>query len=85
MGNNIKTLYRLGDEIEAIEFNVVEKSKVVGKPIRELKKKNDIIIAVIIRGDEVIIPGGDDVIEQLDNVVVITPTSKMLVDINDIC
>ena len=68
-----------------IEFNVVEKSKVVGKPIRELKKKNDIIIAVIIRGDEVIIPGGDDVIEQLDNVVVITPTSKMLVDINDIC
>lgn len=84
-GNNINTLYRLGSEVEALEFSVNDKSKVLGKAIKDLKVKKDIIIACIIRGDEVLIPGGNDIIKPLDKVIIITPASKMLGDINEIC
>lgn len=81
---NVETLLKLINErVEAVEFKVREHSKVVGVPLKELKRKDGVLVATIIRGAKVIIPGGDDTIEIEDNVIIVT-TEKHLVDLNDI-
>lgn len=60
----------VGDEAaEAMEIVALETSELVGKPLREADFQ-DAIVGAIVRGDEVIIPSGDDVIEAGDRVVV---------------
>jgi trk system potassium uptake protein TrkA len=53
---------------EALEIVALETSELVGKPLREARLQ-DAIVGAIARGDEVLIPGGDDVIEPGDHVV----------------
>ncbi len=47
----------------------LETSELVGKPLREVAFQ-DAVIGAIVRGDDVIIPTGDDVIEVGDHVVI---------------
>lgn len=84
-GSNVQTLYRiLDDRAEALEFVVKgDNDDYVGIPLKNLKLKNNVLIANIIRGNRSIIPGGDDVIEVGDNVIVVT-TNMNLRDFNDI-
>lgn len=71
--SNVLTLYRLvGGRVEALEFHVKRQEKIYNKPLRELKIKDDCLIACIIRGTTVIIPNGNTVIELGDNVIVVT-------------
>jgi len=56
-------------EDEALEVIALETSELVGKPLREAKFK-DAIVGAIVRGDRVIIAGGNDVIEVGDHVVI---------------
>ncbi len=84
LDSNIETLYRLLDgRIEAIEFHVTSEFKYVNVPLKDLKTKNNILIAGIIRGRRTIIPAGDDVIMPNDNVIVIT-TGKNVDELSDI-
>ena len=55
-----------------MEFIVKENSPIAGTPLRELKFKKNVLIASITRGDSVIIPRGNDVIEAGDAVVVVS-------------
>ena len=72
-GNNITTLYRLvNDRLEAIEFITKEHKSYVGIPLRKLKLRSGILIASIVRGNELIIPKGDDCLMVNDSVVVVT-------------
>ncbi|MDE6775356.1 MAG: Trk system potassium transporter TrkA [Ruminococcus sp.] len=72
-GNNVATLYRLvNDRMEAIEFVVREHKDYVGIPLKKLKLRSGILIASIVRGNELIIPKGDDFIKVNDSVVVVT-------------
>ncbi len=72
-GNDILTLYHLLDmQVEAIEFNITEKSKAVGVPLSTLKFKDNCIIAFINRNGKIIIPSGGDTIEVGDTVMVVT-------------
>ncbi len=57
------------EEAEALEVVALETSELVGKPLREVAFR-DAVIGAIVRGDEVIIPTGDDVIEVGDHVVI---------------
>ena len=83
-GNNIKTLYHiLDDRVEAIEFTVLNSSQVTDKTLNELNLKPNQLICCITRGDQIIIPKGDDTIQVGDNVVVVT-LGHELIDINDI-
>lgn len=72
-GSNIESLYNLvGNQVEAIEFKVQDViANLVGVKLRELKKKNDILICSIIRNREIIIPDGNDSIELGDSVVIV--------------
>ena len=83
-GNNIKTLYHILDNrVEAIEFTVLNSSQVTDKTLNELNLKPNQLICCITRGDQIIIPKGDDTIQVGDNVVVVT-LGHELIDINDI-
>ena len=75
-GNNVTTLYRLvNDRLEAIEFVCRESKSYVGVPLKELKLRKGILIASIARGNQLIIPRGDDCIMVNDSVVVVTTNS----------
>ena len=83
-GNNITTLYRLvNDRLEAIEFIIREQKDYVDVPLKKLKIRSGILIASIIRGNELIIPKGDDCLKVNDSVVVIT-TNKGFGDLKQI-
>ncbi|MBR5649560.1 Trk system potassium transporter TrkA [Pseudobutyrivibrio sp.] len=72
-GNDILTLYHLFDQkVEAIEFNISEKSPAVGVPFSVLKFKDNVLIAFINRNGTIIIPSGSDTIEVGDTVMVVT-------------
>ena len=84
MGNNVETLYKLvEDEVEALEFNISEKAPIIGVPLHRMNLKDQLIICGIIRGEEIILPSGDDIIEAGDRVIVVT-SQKKLNDVGDI-
>ena len=78
LGNSVTTLYRLvNDRLEAIEFVVRDKKDYVDVPLKKLKLRSGILIASIVRGNELIIPKGDDCLKVDDSVVVVTTTKGM--------
>lgn len=73
MGSNIETLYHMFDSrVEAIEFIVEENSKVSGVAIKDLKLKKDVLISFINHNGHIIIPTGNDEIEDGDTVMIVT-------------
>ena len=73
MGSNIETLYHMFDSrVEAIEFIVEENSKVSGVPIKDMKLKKDVLISFINHNGHIIIPTGNDEIEDGDTVMIVT-------------
>ena len=55
----------------------------MGIPLKDLKTRSGVLVATIIRGNHIIIPGGNDVIEEGDSVIIVT-THKQLMDLKDI-
>lgn len=83
-GSNVETLYKLMDgKAEAAEFNVAADFGYREIPIKQLKLKNNILIAGILRKRKAIIPSGDDVIMAGDKVIVIA-AKTVLNDLSDI-
>jgi trk system potassium uptake protein TrkA len=83
-GSNVRTLYKLvNNKVEALEFKAKENKRLINIPLRDLKLKENILIAAIIHENEVIIPSGNDVISVDDNVIVVT-TNQYLKDLNEI-
>ena len=83
-GSNVLTLYRLvNNQVEALEFSAKKQEKFYNKPLRELKIKENCLIACIIRENEVIIPDGSSTIMLGDNVIVVT-AHKNFDDLTDI-
>ena len=77
-GSNVETLHRIvGESVEALEFRVADDPEIISRPLRELTLKPDHLIACIIRGEKVIIPGGSDSMEKGDHVVVVTTHSGL--------
>ncbi|MBQ9692194.1 MAG: NAD-binding protein, partial [Clostridia bacterium] len=84
LGSNVETLYNfIPGKIQASEFKVVENSPITDIPLSKLTFKNTILIASILRGDNVIIPRGHDVILPGDSVIVVSEIMP-LHDIADI-
>ncbi len=84
LGNNVQTLYRLvKDRLEAMEFIIREKTDYVDVPLKKLDVKSDILIASIIRENELIIPKGDDCLKVNDSVIIVT-TNKGFHDLSNI-
>lgn len=59
-----------GIDAEAIEFRVEDDDLIVGRPLRGVGFPEGCVIGAILRGDEIIIPRGDDMILSGDDVIV---------------
>jgi trk system potassium uptake protein TrkA len=71
--SQIKSLHRMADgKVEALEFDVAEDFDEVGIALRNIKLKKNVLIAAIIRENNVIYPGGDTKLEIGDSVIVMT-------------
>lgn len=71
-------------QAEAVEFLVDSATRHCGVPLKQLKLKNNVLIASITRGVHTQIPGGDSVFNEGDTVVVVTSGRGVLQSINDI-
>lgn len=84
IGSNVETLYQIiENKAEALEFRVNEQSELIGVPLKELRLKDNLLIACINRKGIVITPGGQDSIQMGDTVVVVT-TNQGFNDLKDI-
>ncbi|HPT78478.1 MAG TPA: Trk system potassium transporter TrkA [Candidatus Atribacteria bacterium] len=84
MGDPVDALYRIMDgRVEAIEFTANEHTKFLDIPLKDLKIVKDILVASIVRKNEIIIPHGSDVIKADDKVILIAKDKK-LTGLNDI-
>ena len=85
IGSNVETLYRLVDgNAEALEFVIKGKSEVTDIPLQELQLKPHILVCAINRKGKIIIPKGQDCIQEGDSVVIITTDCGAYKDIRDI-
>ena len=83
-GSNVQTLHRLAEgKVEALEFRVTDKAKVIGKTLFELQLKKNLLVCCISRKGKIITPSGRDELMPGDGVVVVT-TNMGLDDIDDI-
>jgi len=83
-GSRMEALYRIADgSVEAAEFSVTASTRGLGTPIRDLKFKPNVLIAVIARKGRFIIPKGTDHMETGDGVIVIT-RDMQITDLSDI-
>ena len=85
VGSTVKALHKIGDrKLDALQFEIKENAQIIGSPFKNLKfKENNVLIAGIIRNEQVIIPDGNSSIQAGDSVIVVTHASD-LHDINDI-
>ena len=84
MGNPAETVYKIVDgEAEVLEFVANKATKFLNIPLKKLKLANGIIIGAIARRNDIIIPHGDDMIKQGDNVIVIS-IDKRISDFNEV-
>ena len=82
--NNIETLYRIvNGKVEVLEFLVREHAPFLGRPLKELQLKKNLLLAVIVRRGKTIIPDGNNTIMMGDSVIVVTVQNNLR-DLSDI-
>jgi len=59
-----------GEQAEVMEAVALKTSDIVGKPLKRISFPQGVLVTAIMRGDKVIIPSGDSVIEPDDRIVV---------------
>ncbi len=83
-GSNLEAFYSLADgRVELLQFRVAEGNQVSDIPLIDLDTKQGLLIACIVRGDEVIYPRGDTCIQLGDEIVTVS-THRRFDDVNDI-
>lgn len=66
----------MGGKMNVTEFKVLPDSKIKGKRIEEIPLPKNANLGAIIRGNDVIVPHGDDQIKEDDTIVVMTEGKK---------
>lgn len=83
--SNVENLYKLEDgRVEALEFLIKDDNpRITNIPLMNLPIKKNILVCCISRQNRIIIPGGQDVLQPGDSVVVVL-TNERLNNITDI-
>ncbi len=71
-GKVLSAMALKGEEAEVLEAVALETSDVVGKPLRSIPFPKGALVVSIIRGEEVIIPMGDSVIQPEDRIIILS-------------
>lgn len=84
-GSEIETLHKLmEDKVEALEFSIKsEIANITDVELKSLKLRRGVLVACIIRGEEIIIPTGSDSI-RVGDTVIITALGGIIKSIKDI-
>jgi trk system potassium uptake protein TrkA len=83
-GSVIESLYKIaGGTTEVIEFKANQSVKFLKTPLRDIRFKKDVLIAVIVHGGDIVIPHGNEFISDGDTVIIAT-SQKGITDLNDI-
>lgn len=83
-GSVMNALYKIAsDKAEAMEFVANQTTRYLGVPLKDLKLKKGILLAVIIHNNRIIIPEGSSKIEAGDTIIVVSK-DHVILDINDI-
>jgi trk system potassium uptake protein TrkA len=82
-GDGINTLYRIGEQAEAIEFTVGEGFNQKDTPLKNLSMKENVLIGGIVRDGEFILPSGDSKIKVGDRVIIVT-TEKQITELSKV-
>ena len=84
IGSKVEALYNvIQDKVEASEFTVTEPSRITGVPLSQLKFKENVLVASLLRNGTVLIPRGNDTIEPGDSVIIVSKIMG-LSDITDV-
>lgn len=79
------SLHHIADgQVEALEFPVDVHTKNCGVPLKDLKRKNNVLIAGITHGSKTEIPNGGSMFHAGDTVVVVTGNRGSVRQLNDI-
>ena len=74
----IRRVHSLRDgAAEVLEAEALETSSLVGTPLRDIHLPDGIIIGALVRGDQVLTPRGDTVIEGRDRIIVFAQRDKV--------
>ena len=71
-------------QVEAMEFHVTENTKGCKTPLKNLKLKNNVLIASITHGSVTEIPNGDSAFDAGDSVVIVTTGRGSILQLSDI-
>ncbi len=83
-GTAVEKLYRLvNGKAEALEFIARKGDSYIGIPLKDLNVRTGVLVAVILHRGKVIVPFGNDVICEGDNVVIISTISG-ITDLNEV-
>lgn len=83
-GSVMNALYKIAEgHAEAMEFVVGPSTRHCNTPLRELRLKAGVLLAVIVRDGRVIIPEGSSCLQNGDTVIVVARDSG-ITDLNDI-
>lgn len=83
-GTAMTALYRIAEgRAEAMEFPVTQATRNLGVPLRELRLRRGVLLAVLVRKASVIIPEGSTCLMEGDRVILVAKDSGIL-DLNDI-
>ena len=83
-GSVMNSLHRIADgAADAMEFTVAGDTLNLGVPLKSLHLNPNLLIAVIVRGQEIIIPEGSSTLLEHDKVIIIAQSGSVLT-LNDI-
>ncbi|MDR3085354.1 MAG: Trk system potassium transporter TrkA [Christensenellaceae bacterium] len=84
-GGEVLTIHPLvGGQVEAIEFEVTQSTRNIGRSLAEIRLKPGMLIACINRGGRIRIPSGKDRFELSDTLIVVAMASERISDLNEI-
>jgi len=64
-------------KIEILEFKIDNANSLAGQELKSIKFPKQSLVASILRGDEVIVPGGTDLVQAGDSVIVIVEAQSI--------
>ena len=83
-GGVMNSLHRIANgAAEAMEFTVTSGTQHLGVPLKELRLRSNVLIGVIVRDTQIIIPEGSSSMQEGDRVIIVAPTGKVM-QLNDI-
>ena len=84
VGSNIESLIKIvDDQVEVLEFRVRDNCKFIGVPLKDLKLKNEMLVAYITHRGKPQVAQGDTRVSLGDSMILISKIAGLR-DINDV-